>query len=704
MKYTVLTFLFFVALSTVAQVNDSTYNKLKEVVLTGQITNQQSIDKSVFEVKIINQEAIKNLAANSLNDVLTQHLNMNVLPGSDKGSMGIEQFGFDSEYVLILVDNVPVIGDQGFGNAIDISQINLDDIAQIEIVEGAMGVQYGANAVTGVINIITKKSSNYTWEISPFIQEETIGNEYAWFDKGKHIQGIKLGHNFSDKLYATLNYVRTDFQGFLNNNKGKNYFNPARENDGLRGYDWLPKKQHNAKALVNYKIANFKAFYRFEYYTDITEDYAEDVNFNYNPIFNEVNPTAQDVLFKNTRFYHHLNFTGTVKNTVDYNISASYQDQKKSREDYTYILNTKEEQDNVSLDFNTRKGFFSRGTFSNFLKNENIALQLGYEIKHDKGTAGDLSPQNKNEDIKKHTLNFYSGFMASEISLNKFTLRPGFRYMASSKFKPTYTASLSGSYFSDTGYQVRAIFGLASKLPSFEELYYYLVDSNHNVLKNEDLLPEKGKSVFLHIKKKYWLTDALSYTPKITLHYLDVADKIDQIVISNKPLTIQHQNIDLYKTWGAVLRNQLTYKNLSANLGIGFLAEARDLKSVAGFKDDFLYALQANANLNYKFPKWNTYATLAYKHNGAQYQYWYNADNDNYEKQKIEAFSWLDASVRKEFKNGLEISLGARNLLDVTDVTVINGQGSSHGGTSTTRGLGYGRSYFLKLLYTIKFK
>ena len=172
-----------------------------------------------------NEEDIKLLAGNNLADVLTQTLNMNVAPQAGEGRSGIEQFGFSSGYVKILVDNIPIVGDEGFGNAIDVTQINLDDIQQIEIIEGSMGVQYGADAVTGVVNIITKKSSDHRWQITPYLQEETVGSEYGWFDEGRHIQSLKIGHNFSNKWYAQALYTRNDFKGFLNNLKGKDYYN-----------------------------------------------------------------------------------------------------------------------------------------------------------------------------------------------------------------------------------------------------------------------------------------------------------------------------------------------------------------------------------------------------------------------------------------------------------------------------------------------
>lgn len=147
---------------------------LSPVVLTGQYS-PQSVDKSVFEVEVISRQDIEKMAGNTLEDVLTQNLNLNIMPNPSEGRSGLQQFGFDSEYIKILVDGIPIVGDEGFGNAIDISQINLDDIQQIEIIEGSMGVQYGANAVTGVINIITQKTADTNGRLHLIFKRKPLG-------------------------------------------------------------------------------------------------------------------------------------------------------------------------------------------------------------------------------------------------------------------------------------------------------------------------------------------------------------------------------------------------------------------------------------------------------------------------------------------------------------------------------------------------
>ena len=50
-------------------------------------------------------------------------------------------------------------GRQGTSNEININQIDINSIERIEIVEGPMSVVYGADALAGVINIITKKAA-----------------------------------------------------------------------------------------------------------------------------------------------------------------------------------------------------------------------------------------------------------------------------------------------------------------------------------------------------------------------------------------------------------------------------------------------------------------------------------------------------------------------------------------------------------------
>ena len=141
------------------------------MVVTGQF-KPQSVKKSVFNVRLITSQDIQNLAANNLSDVLNQYLNITVKPSGNDGRSTVSMFGLDAQYFKILVDNIPLVSDTGMGTNVDLTQVNLDDVERIEIIEGSMGVTHGANAVTGVLNIITKKGGGYKWQIGATVQEE----------------------------------------------------------------------------------------------------------------------------------------------------------------------------------------------------------------------------------------------------------------------------------------------------------------------------------------------------------------------------------------------------------------------------------------------------------------------------------------------------------------------------------------------------
>src|SRR5690625_4862409 len=79
---------------------------LTPVVLTAQY-RPQAVDKSIFEVDVVSQLDIQKMAGISLDDVLKQSLNLNVIPDSGEGRSGMEQFGFNSEYIKVLVDGIP---------------------------------------------------------------------------------------------------------------------------------------------------------------------------------------------------------------------------------------------------------------------------------------------------------------------------------------------------------------------------------------------------------------------------------------------------------------------------------------------------------------------------------------------------------------------------------------------------------------------
>lgn len=62
--------------------------------------------------------------------------------------------GGEADYTKVMVDGVPV---NAPGGSVDIGTLSLDDVERIEVVRGPASVVWGSDAVTGVINVITRK-------------------------------------------------------------------------------------------------------------------------------------------------------------------------------------------------------------------------------------------------------------------------------------------------------------------------------------------------------------------------------------------------------------------------------------------------------------------------------------------------------------------------------------------------------------------
>ena len=567
-----------------------------------------------------------------------------------------------------------------------------------------MGVTHGANAVSGILNIITKKSSLYKWEIATTVQEETVGEEYAMFNKGRHIQAVKVSHTISENWFASVGFDRNDFRGYFDGREGKDYA----DTDLKRGYAWLPKQQYLGNASINYRKGNFRAYYKFDYLNENIDYFNPSVIITTNPPFGN-NIYSYDKRYLTERLYHHLNLDGKLFG-LHYNVSLSHQKQTRSTEDFKYDLNSRTESELTKTVNQSTEFFYSIGTVSNFFKDKIADLQLGYEIVQSKGFAI-LNGENQTFWPVSKPFNNFDFFAVSEFNISeKFSIRPGLRISFQKQFENQYSSSLGLKYVLNNGLELRASLGRSFRTPEFEELYSKIKFSGHNFYGNENLVPETSISYDFNIKKNTFFKNDLKLSNTLSVAYLDVDDKIDMAFVGFETGTsdpiYQYINISFYKMWNVALTNQLEYKNWSLKAGASVVGISREIGNGESTSDDkFLYGLQANGNISYNWMKQNMQFSLFYKYNGEQQQYVGVVEDGEsiYKLSEIESYSFLDASMKKSFfKRQFDVTVGARNILDVTNIQ----QGLATGGAhtfSTDILLGYGRSYFLKLTYNLNF-
>ena len=113
--------------------------------------------------------------------------------------------GGNSDYAQVLVDGVPV---NDPGGAIDLANLSTDNVDRIEIVRGPASVLYGANAVSGVIQIFTR-DGGAGWRASAGVRGGTYDSrdvDASLLGGGRRVSGsLAVGDHRSDGIYAFNN-------------------------------------------------------------------------------------------------------------------------------------------------------------------------------------------------------------------------------------------------------------------------------------------------------------------------------------------------------------------------------------------------------------------------------------------------------------------------------------------------------------------
>lgn len=187
--------------------------QLGEVLVTA--TKYETPDLKIpASTEVFTQEKIKQLGAQNVMDVIKN------IPGfsftaSPTGNQYVGFRGLGRNYTAILLNGIPMGQDANY----DLDAISTDTIDKIEVVKGGSTVLYGSNAMAGVINIITKKSSNTSKVILGGGDQHKLTGSV---DIGLDQLAVSYNHNQSrdyGKIYSTkdrsgkgINYYMGDKQ------------------------------------------------------------------------------------------------------------------------------------------------------------------------------------------------------------------------------------------------------------------------------------------------------------------------------------------------------------------------------------------------------------------------------------------------------------------------------------------------------------
>ncbi|HEV2197888.1 MAG TPA: TonB-dependent receptor [Candidatus Acidoferrum sp.] len=134
---------------------------LMNVEVTSVSKKEQKLSKTAAAIFVITQEDIRRSGATNIPDLLR------MVPGMDVAQINgstwaIGSRGFNQQFankLQVMVDGRSVYSPTFSGVFWDTLDLPLVDIERIEVIRGPGGSIWGANAVTGVISIFTKKAS-----------------------------------------------------------------------------------------------------------------------------------------------------------------------------------------------------------------------------------------------------------------------------------------------------------------------------------------------------------------------------------------------------------------------------------------------------------------------------------------------------------------------------------------------------------------
>lgn len=133
-----------------------------------------------------------------------------VRSGSYGGQTSLFVRGGQSDYVQVLVDGAPVNDPGGF---IDLANLSIDNVDRIEVVRGPASVLYGANAVTGVVQIFTRDGRGPA-RLRLGLSGGSYGardGDLALLGGGERASGsLSVAHHGSNGIYEFNNASRDD--------------------------------------------------------------------------------------------------------------------------------------------------------------------------------------------------------------------------------------------------------------------------------------------------------------------------------------------------------------------------------------------------------------------------------------------------------------------------------------------------------------
>jgi len=202
---TVLLFAFDISVATAAtseaDLSNLSIEELANIEISSVSKRAEALSGAPAAIYVITNEDIRRSGKTSIPEILRLAPNLQVA-GVDSSTYAITARGFNSttaNKLLVMIDGRSVYTPLYSGVFWDARDVMTDDIERVEVISGPGGTLWGANAVNGVINIITRSSRD--------TQGAVVNVGGGNFERGA---SARLGGKFNDT--ATYRFYAKGFE------------------------------------------------------------------------------------------------------------------------------------------------------------------------------------------------------------------------------------------------------------------------------------------------------------------------------------------------------------------------------------------------------------------------------------------------------------------------------------------------------------
>ncbi|TRX71332.1 TonB-dependent siderophore receptor [Carboxylicivirga sp. M1479] len=260
----------------------SSLDELYELLLNKNVTSASKSSENLFDsplsTTVLSYDEIIRSGATSIEEA------MRLVPGiivreKTNGNYDVHIRGLDNipsknlllysenTSTLVMINRRPVFNYAMGGTLWETLPIGLGDISCIEVVRGPSGALYGPNAVSGVINIVTKEHTDYNKLLSGNMQAGSLNTyigDLAFRKKVNEKLYVGLTGNYNHRNRSTEElYVFKEQKFFskseyaeLKDKNGNSYFDPNDNINVMYAEPSLARENYGANAFIDYRASD----------------------------------------------------------------------------------------------------------------------------------------------------------------------------------------------------------------------------------------------------------------------------------------------------------------------------------------------------------------------------------------------------------------------------------------------------------------